>query len=1000
MQKRCFSCLFVAWLFLTLSLPAQQLNFKTYSFNEGLNTYNISGTVQDNYGFIWIATQDGLYRFNGNTFQVFKNNSGQINTLGNVFLGVALDNKNNIYGADYKNGIDIINTEKLDIKTVDEKSLGINKLPHYWIWNIFFDNARNIWLKGIDFLAYKREKDPAFTVVKEMPGSKGPVSLSFIRSFGEHSVAVGVTGYGTIIYDTRSLQPIQVIKKFNPSSADMDEVRDVAMFNDTLVLATNNSFIKGVYKKEQWSFIGEYKDPALSNIIVNSIVYDKNGTVWAGTSNGLIKAELEKNIFTKFKVIPGKTRWLADNSINHLMVDRQNNLWISTSSVLQMVNIEGNGFTAFDGNKTGSDPIDHIYTLSKKNNDEIFATGSNGLFEVIISTGHTKKIPGTESLGYIHHIEQTGPDLWVLSTDKGMYAYQPSAKIISQELLLKKYPEWQPFKKNYFNTAYRYNDTWFWASEELEGLIKWNSKTHTLVQFKAGTGSSHGLPENHIRNLKADKDGYLWILSDLTAAQFDMQLDTVKKIIRYGKNTFNASMFFDMYDDGNVLWFATYGGGINGYTKQAGKWIYITEKEGLSNNCVYGILPENDSILWVTTNMGICRVNTRSLKCSNYYYEDGLQDNSFDEKGVLKDGDKFYFGGVRGFTQLDLKQFRTTSYDAPAYIHQVEYYTGSNKKTLNRLRWDKIVLPSGTGSVILHLSALSFTGNNKARFSYRIAGIQNDFIDVPENNTITLSGLKYGNYNVQVRYRKEDGSFKDKNLTLHIYIRPKWYQTWWFKVQVVLIILTCGYLLYRIRINQFKKEKKIRSKLASDLHDDLGSTMNSVKVYANLAILEKRADKYLPLIKEGTQNAIIGIRDIIWVLDDSKDSIEDLFHRISSFASPLCEANQIKYKVELSDKVRDHKLEQEERRNLYMMIKEAINNAIKYSGGRKIAIDISVTKGKPAMLIKDDGKGFDTSKISEGNGLKNMQLRAKEIKYCVQINSSAGNGTSILFQKI
>jgi signal transduction histidine kinase len=176
--------------------------------------------------------------------------------------------------------------------------------------------------------------------------------------------------------------------------------------------------------------------------------------------------------------------------------------------------------------------------------------------------------------------------------------------------------------------------------------------------------------------------------------------------------------------------------------------------------------------------------------------------------------------------------------------------------------------------------------------------------------------------------------------------------------------------------------------------------MNSVKVYANLAIMEKQADKYLPMIKEGSQEAITGIRDIIWVLDDKKNSLEQLLSRISLFASPLCEANHIYYKQELSDQARDHKLGQEERRNLYMMLKEAVNNAIKYSYGHTITIEVSVKKGNPVIQIKDDGKGFETSKTNDGNGLKNMQRRAKEIKYDFRIESSPGNGATIHFEKI
>jgi len=268
------------------------------------------------------------------------------------------------------------------------------------------------------------------------------------------------------------------------------------------------------------------------------------------------------------------------------------------------------------------------------------------------------------------------------------------------------------------------------------------------------------------------------------------------------------------------------------------------------------------------------------------------------------------------------------------------------------------------------------------------------------DNKLVLTGVPTGLYHLEARISNENNYYNNSE-TIVFEILPEWYQTWWFRTLLSLLAMAIIYFIYRVRINQIKKEQQIRSKLASDLHDDLGSTMNSVKVYANLAIMEKQQeDKYLFKIKESTQDAIAGIRDIIWVLDDSKDSIEHLFSRINLFAAPLCEANNIQYKYEIADNARDYKLGQEERRNLYMILKEAVNNAIKYADAKKITINITIDKGNPVIEIKDDGKGFDITKTTEGNGLKNINRRIKEIKYQLYIQSAPSKGTAILFQKI
>lgn len=247
--------------------------------------------------------------------------------------------------------------------------------------------------------------------------------------------------------------------------------------------------------------------------------------------------------------------------------------------------------------------------------------------------------------------------------------------------------------------------------------------------------------------------------------------------------------------------------------------------------------------------------------------------------------------------------------------------------------------------------------------------------------------------------KNEDGLWSEPEELVLIF-RPKWYQTLWFKALIGLAIITIGYSLYRMLISRIRKEQHIRSKLASALHDDLGSTMNSVKVYTNLAMMRKQSDKYLLKINEATQEAILVIRDTIWVLDDRKDTLEALFFRINIFASPLCEGNNIQYNQCFLNNARGCELKREEKKNLYMTLKECVNNAVKYAQGKNHSIVVTLEKKKPIIIVKDDGKGFGTNLKSEVNGLRNMRHRAKEIKYMFSIESSHGNGAIFRFEKI
>ena len=215
-----------------------------------------------------------------------------------------------------------------------------------------------------------------------------------------------------------------------------------------------------------------------------------------------------------------------------------------------------------------------------------------------------------------------------------------------------------------------------------------------------------------------------------------------------------------------------------------------------------------------------------------------------------------------------------------------------------------------------------------------------------------------------------------------------------FGISWMIFILTVV-IFYYFRSKQRKEKETLRMKLASDLHDDLGSILNSVSIYTDLALI-KGDLIYLQKIRESTQEAIDGVRCMMWELDDTSTSFDYLVSKISGFASFLCEVKQIRFSVEMG-RVNNYQLNKEEKRNLYMIIKEAINNSIKYSQGKEILLNIQLDHGKPVIVIKDDGIGFNKHCFIYGRGIRNMKARAESISYDITIESTSG--TTIKLQK-
>lgn len=984
-------------LFVSPLAAQDDLLFKTYSFAQGLNSYNIFKTKQDAFGFIWIATQDGLFRFNGRSFEVIKNNTGSSNvTMGNVLSNMDIGADNKIYAADYYYGVDIIDAANWKVNYIGASTAASNKLPNYWIEKILVDKQLNLWLGGKGYIAYKRKADSSFISLQKIPGLHDDIDVRFIKQVADNTVAIGVTGYGVLFYNTGSLQQTGFI----PQQANTflaTAVNDICLKADTAFAITNTAVYKGTVKDGKWTAIQQFTPAGLTKLTTTCVVHDNKEGLWIGTNSGIIYFNTITNKSTAYKADKKRPNWLADNFINDLMIDRQENLWISTFNVLQMASLRPGRFQSYSGNKEGSDFMEHIYSIVEKNKEEVFCTGTDGLYVTNIETGKTKKVPGSGNLGLVHHIEKIKDDCWIISADEGMYAYNPATNLISQEKLLQQFPEWSSSKKNYFNNAYRHGNTWYWASEEREGLVKWDMQNRTIVKFKAGTAITGGLQENHIRNIKKDRDGYLWVLSDVTLSKFNLQKDSVEEVLYFkdDKNAPNASLYFDMYDAGNTLWFASYGAGLCGYNKKTKTWKFINEQDGLCNNSVYSILPENDSIIWVSTNMGLSSVNHYTKDCSNYFYEDGLQDNSFDEKGGLRFGDKMLFGGINGFTAVDLNRNQTSNNNFPVFIHKLEYFVNNKKHSIRKLVWDKVQLPIGTNSIEIFLSALTFTENHKIKFSYKIEGIHKDFVDAGKTNSIILNALDYGDYKITISYRKTNGIFVANALHINISIAPKWYQTWWFKLLILLIAAGVIYAFYRYRLQQIRKQHQIRKNIATDLHDDLGSTLNSVKVFTNLAISGVKQEENLQQIKDNLQEATTGLRDMIWVLDDSLDTVEELVTRLNQYATPVAAASNMKTSIKADSKISSYKFTKEEKRNLFLVCKEAINNSIKYSETSRIDVLIEPDGKKIKITIADDGKGFDVEQVTKGYGLKNMEYRAGQVNYKTTVSSTPGKGTQI-----
>jgi len=441
-----------------------------------------------------------------------------------------------------------------------------------------------------------------------------------------------------------------------------------------------------------------------------------------------------------------------------------------------------------------------------------------------------------------------------------------------------------------------------------------------------------------------------------------------------------------------------YGTGLIKLNKNFRQQKIFTENDGLSNTGLYKIFNYKDSFLLLTSNKGISLFNIKNETFKTFFVEDGLQDNTFEEASGDNSNGIFYAGGSNGFIKIIPYLFSTNTQPPVFFFTSIRTRTQHNQiHDSTNLNSTSYYVSNTSFQTQIFFTALFYQNPKRIQYAYRIKEINSDWLYLGNQNFISLIGLDPGTYHLEVKAANDDG-YWSKPKMLSIIFEPKWYQTWWFYALISLAVCALLYSFYRYRITQIKSQQdklhKVREEIASDLHDDIGSTLNSLKIFAHLAEESPEKEKYFIQIRHSLQQATEGLRDLIWVLDDKQDTVEGLMKRLQWLTRPVADASEISIHF-AANETDGLLLNKPEKRNLLLIVKEAVNNCIKYAGCKNIHVSFTKTASHKILLIEDDGKGFEEDKIVPGNGLKNIRTRARQINYDITIQSSQGNGTLI-----
>lgn len=976
----------LVWLFLfPLLLGAQSVSFNQLFTDQGLPENTGHTIIEDQQGYIWIGTQNGLVRYDGYEFKTFKYQAKDTNSLrSNRIESLFEDREGNIW-VNTKEGVHRLNREKEIFEHYFPKKKGV---PTNWLtYNIVQTNDGHIWCSS------------HFGVLEIKDWATRDVSFHAVGNEQKHT-------HHWVYYNAKEDElwlgrNDTLYKKegevFVPKAQVNSKLFVVASFHDTLLMGTSDGMF---YVSEDFT-VKPY--PGLESIHANAILSlkeDQLGRLWIGTSNGLFiwNGHYLRHITQK--------EGLSNDLVLCWYEDSQGLIWIGT----------GHGVNIYDPlheqiTRVGQQdsipfqlPNKNIKTIRQMADGTVWIGTTAGLVVVdgvnnasIARNVTTYTSATTPSLidDHIRAIEQDEKgNIW-LGTQKGyLFHYQK--------------------EQDYFERIPKYD-----ASRILRGIISignklWLGSDASVYCYDVENktyDSLSWLPEFGVVQMETYR-GEIWV------GGFDSLFVINPKTKKYRsynvEKKLSNTLFTDLLATDSCLWFSTFGGGFYKYNPIEDSFYNYTEEQGLINNNVWSVNADERGRLWLSTDNGVSVFEPQNERFINLKKEDGLNFNDFNmgAHAHLSNG-QLLLGNPEGLNILSPDHFETNPFVPRVAFTDVKINYESVKIFIENHQ--TLELYPGDKTLSFSFSGLNYRNPELNRYAYQLTGYNNEWVYTDAlHRTATYTDLPPGDYTFKVKAANNHGVWGDEVATMEVVVFPPFYKTWWFKTLAILLIVgTAGGSVYwynrrkylkTIQNLQFKqKVQDERERISRDLHDHVGAHLTKVVTDLDLLSLQlerKPVEENLNKIegtRSYTQSTIQLLRDTIWAINQDQYNVEEFAQKIEAFLNKYL-AGTISFEV-IKNIKGQKQLSPNEVLNLLRIVQEATQNMVKYAQAMRYQITINYDKHL-TLEILDNGVGMEvTASSSQGNyGLYNMKKRAADIGARFTISSEKGKGVKLFLQ--
>jgi len=925
---------------------AQILPFRTYSIERGLSEAVVNNLMQDEEGYLWIGTSYGLNRFDGISFKNYYTEDGLLN---NKIYSLYEDNQNQLWigtGA----GVNVMRQDSIHTLPM------LKPLQSSTILSIYQDSHNEYWFATDGEGVWHLDRQNNLTQYLTIHGMGSDRVRDILED--DNGVLWFATRDGLTKLENGNFRTFTT-----RHGLPDDRLRDLLLADDGSLWVASRG---GLCHVQNATYNCLTEQDGLVNNRIQSISKDKKGNLWIGTEEGA--SYYADSTFTNYSVEQG----LSSNIIHATHYDREGNIWFGTF---------GGGVSIFLGNHFKSYTVEQglpnnvITSMTEDDSGQHWITTYGGGISRIDEKGFTN-LSSKDGLvdNKVYTIEKGDQGQLLIGTRWGLSIYDGNSFYNFDETEL-------PYRK-IRSVLDPENSDGLWLGTYGEGLLRYKDG-----KFKQYT-EEDGLPNNIVMSLEETSDGAVWAatyggvskVNDGTFTNYSIQ-DGLP----------NNGVLDILKDQSGRLWFATYGG-IARFVD--GEFETITTDDGLPDEVSYFIEQDNRGIYWIGSNKGVIRFDYQAFRSGDeaakarafklITQDQGLVANEMNAGASFKDSDgRLWFGSVGGVTVFDPAKEVINQAAPNIHIENVRV-SGESIRIKSPLE-----IESDFQNVTFEFIGISFSAPEQVRYRYRLKNSGEDWQQTTQRS-VRYSALMPGEYIFEVKAQSSDSRWSTKTARISFEVLAPFWLQWWFIGILCLALIGIVLFIYNYyRVRKMVEIERMRVRIASDLHDDVGSALTEIALQSDFLQTMEVSDKLQESLQQiGTQSRKIvsSLDDIVWSIDARNDTMGDLTDRMQDYVNNVLPEKEIAYHFEGDMQER---LTVSLKENLYLIFKEAINNIAKHSNADRVDVTLSTNGHGFLMSIRDNGTTANNERKT-GQGLHNMKMRAKRVDADVTFSNSDG----------